>query len=164
MSIVFQEYNLFQNMTALRNLTLAPIKVKKRPRKAAEQEALRLLEKVGMAGKRDAYPEELSGGQQQRVAIARALATHPEILLLDEVTAALDPERVNEVLETIHTLTGEGITMLIVSHEMAFVREVSTRVAVMDQGSIVEIGPPEEIFDRPRQARTREFVASILKH
>ena len=164
MSIVFQEYNLFQNMTALRNLTLAPIKVKKRPRREAEREALALLEKVGMTDKRDAYPEELSGGQQQRVAIARALATHPEILLLDEVTAALDPERVSEVLATIRTLTGEGITMLIVSHEMAFVREVSTRVAVMDQGSIVEIGPPERIFDRPRQARTREFVASILKH
>lgn len=163
MSIVFQEYNLFQNMTALRNLTLAPIKVKKRPRKAAEREALALLEKVGMADKRDAYPEELSGGQQQRVAIARALATHPEILLLDEVTAALDPERVNEVLAAIRALTGEGITMLIVSHEMAFVREVSTRVAVMDQGRIVEIGPPEQIFDQPRQARTREFVASILK-
>ena len=164
MSIVFQEYNLFQNMTALRNLTLAPIKVKKRPRKAAEREALALLEKVGMADKQDAYPEELSGGQQQRVAIARALATHPEILLLDEVTAALDPERVNEVLAAIRALTGEGITMLIVSHEMAFVREVSTQVAVMDQGRIVEIGPPEQIFDQPRQARTREFVASILKH
>ena len=164
MSIVFQEYNLFQNMTALRNLTLAPIKVKKRPRKEAEREALALLEKVGMADKRDAYPEELSGGQQQRVAIARALATHPEILLLDEVTAALDPERVNEVLAAIRALTGEGITMLIVSHEMAFVREVSTQVAVMDQGRIVEIGPPEQIFDQPRQARTREFVASILKH
>ena len=163
MSIVFQEYNLFQNMTALRNLTLAPIKVKKRPRKEAEREALALLEKVGMADKRDAYPEELSGGQQQRVAIARALATHPEILLLDEVTAALDPERVNEVLAAIRALTGEGITMLIVSHEMAFVREVSTRVAVMDQGRIVEIGPPEQIFDQPQQARTREFVASILK-
>ena len=164
MSIVFQEYNLFQNMTALRNLTLAPIKVKKRPRKAAEREALALLEKVGMADKRDAYPEELSGGQQQRVAIARALAAHPEILLLDEVTAALDPERVNEVLAAIRALTGEGITMLIVSHEMAFVREVSTQVAVMDQGRIVEIGPPKQIFDQPRQARTREFVASILKH
>ena len=164
MSIVFQEYNLFQNMTALRNLTLAPIKVKKRSRREAEREALALLEKVGMAGKRDAYPEELSGGQQQRVAIARALATHPEILLLDEVTAALDPERVNEVLAVIRALTGEGITMLIVSHEMAFVREVSTWVAVMDQGRIVEIGPPQQIFERPRQARTREFVASILKH
>ena len=164
MSIVFQEYNLFQNMTTLRNLTLAPLKVKKRSRREAEREALALLEKVGMAGKRDAYPEELSGGQQQRVAIARALATHPQILLLDEVTAALDPERVNEVLAVIRALTGEGITMLIVSHEMAFVREVSTWVAVMDQGRIVEIGPPQQIFERPRQARTREFVASILKH
>ena len=164
MSIVFQEYNLFQNMTVLRNLTLAPLKVKKRPRGEAEREALALLEKVGMAGKRDAYPEELSGGQQQRVAIARALATHPQILLLDEVTAALDPERVNEVLAVIRALTGEGITMLIVSHEMAFVREVSTWVAVMDQGRIVEIGPPQQIFEQPRQARTREFVASILKH
>ena len=164
MSIVFQEYNLFQNMTVMRNVTVAPIKIKKRPRQQVEQEAQALLEKVGMAHKRDAYPEELSGGQQQRVAIARALATRPDVLLLDEVTAALDPERVNEVLETIRALTNEGITMLIVSHEMAFVREVSTRVAMMDEGRLIECGPPAQIFDAPQRARTREFVSSILRH
>ena len=164
MSIVFQEYNLFQNMTVMRNVTVAPIKIKKRPRGQVEREAAALLEKVGMSHKRDAYPEELSGGQQQRVAIARALATRPEVLLLDEVTAALDPERVNEVLETIHRLTNEGITMVIVSHEMAFVREVSTRVAMMDEGRLIECGLPAQIFDAPRQARTRDFVSSILRH
>ena len=164
MSIVFQEYNLFQNMTVMRNVTVAPVKIKKRPREQAERQALALLAKVGMAHKQDAYPEELSGGQQQRVAIARALATDPEILLFDEVTAALDPERVNEVLETIRGLTNEGITMIIVSHEMAFVREVSTRVAMMDEGRLVECGPPAQIFDAPRQSRTREFVSSILRH
>ena len=164
MSIVFQEYNLFQNMTVMRNVTVAPIKIKKRPRQEVEQQAAALLEKVGMAHKRDAYPEELSGGQQQRVAIARALATNPEILLLDEVTAALDPERVNEVLETISRLTDEGITMIIVSHEMAFVREVSTRVAMMDEGRLIECGPPAQIFDAPRRRRTRDFVSSILRH
>ena len=164
MSIVFQQYNLFQNMTVLRNVTVAPIKIKKRPRAEAEASAMLLLDRVGMAEKRDAYPDELSGGQQQRVAIARALATNPDILLLDEVTSALDPERVNEVLDTIRALTSEGITMLIVSHEMAFVREVSTRIAMMDEGSIVECGSPARIFDSPTQARTRDFVSKILKH
>ena len=164
MSIVFQQYNLFQNMTVLRNVTVAPIKIKKRPRAEAEKNAMSLLERVGMAEKKDAYPDELSGGQQQRVAIARALATNPDILLLDEVTSALDPERVNEVLDTIRALTSEGITMLIASHEMAFVREVSTRVAMMDDGSIVECGPPARIFDSPTKARTRDFVSKILKH
>lgn len=164
MSIVFQQYNLFQNMTVLRNVTVAPIKIKKRPRAEAEKDAMALLERVGMAEKKDAYPDELSGGQQQRVAIARALATNPDILLLDEVTSALDPERVTEVLDTIRALTSEGITMLIASHEMAFVREVSTRVAMMDDGSIVEYGPPARIFDSPTKARTRDFVSKILKH
>ena len=164
MSIVFQQYNLFQNMTVLRNVTVAPIKIKKRPRAEAEENAMSLLERVGMAERKDAYPDELSGGQQQRVAIARALATHPEILLLDEVTSALDPERVNEVLDTIRALTSEGITMLIVSHEMAFVREVSTRIAMMDEGRIVECGSPARIFDSPAKARTRDFVSKILKH
>jgi len=164
MSIVFQQYNLFQNMTVMRNVSIAPIKIKKRPKAEAEKEAAALLEKVGMADKHDAYPEELSGGQQQRVAIARALATHPEILLLDEVTSALDPERVNEVLDTIRTLTNEGITLIIVSHEMAFVREISTRVAMMDEGKIIEYGSPGVIFDAPNEARTEEFVSKILKH
>ena len=164
MSIVFQQYNLFQNMTVLRNVTVAPIKIKKRPRAEAEKNAMSLLERVGMAEKKDAYPDELSGGQQQRVAIARALATNPDILLLDEVTSALDPERVNEVLDTIRALTSEGITMLIASHEMAFVREVSTRIAMMDEGRIVECGSPARIFDSPAKARTRDFVSKILKH
>lgn len=164
MAIVFQQYNLFQNMTVMRNVAIAPIKIKKRPRAEVEKEAAALLDKVGMIEKRDAYPEELSGGQQQRVAIARALATNPEILLLDEVTSALDPERVNEVLDTIRALTHEGITLVIVSHEMAFVREVSTRVAMMDEGRIIECGTPAEIFDSPKEIRTKEFVSKILKH
>jgi polar amino acid transport system ATP-binding protein len=117
-----------------------------------------------MAHKHDAYPDKLSGGQQQRVAIARALATRPEILLLDEVTSALDPERVNEVLDTIRGLTSEGITLIIVSHEMAFVREVSTRVAMMDEGRIVECGSPQQIFAAPVEKRTQEFVSKILRH
>ena len=164
MSIVFQQYNLFQNMNVMRNVTIAPIKIKKRPRLEAEKDAAMLLEKVGMADKHDAYPEELSGGQQQRVAIARALATNPEVLLLDEVTSALDPERVNEVLDTIRALTDEGITLIIVSHEMAFVREVSTRVAMMDNGQIIEYGKPDMIFDAPNEERTKKFVSKILKH
>ncbi|PDQ19718.1 peptide ABC transporter ATP-binding protein [Mesorhizobium sanjuanii] len=164
MAIVFQQYNLFQNMDVLRNVTIAPIKIKKRPRADVEREATALLLKVGLAEKHHAYPDELSGGQQQRVAIARALALKPEILLLDEVTAALDPELVTEVLDTIRSLASEGITMLIVSHEMAFVREVSTRVVMMDKGQIVEIGSPVEIFGSPKEARTREFVGKILRH
>ena len=164
MSIVFQQYNLFQNMTVMGNVTVAPLRVKKRPRAEVEAEAEALLARVGMADKRDAYPDELSGGQQQRVAIARALATRPEILLLDEVTSALDPERVKEVLDTIRGLTDEGITMLIVSHEMAFVREVSTRVAMMDDGRVIECGPPAQIFTSAEEARTREFVANIITH
>ena len=164
MSIVFQQYNLFQNMTVMRNVTIAPVKIKKRPRAEAEETAKALLAKVGMADKHDAYPDQLSGGQQQRVAIARALATDPAILLLDEVTSALDPERVNEVLDTIRGLTDEGITMLIVSHEMAFVREVSTRVAMMDEGRIVEVDTPAKIFDSPSEERTRRFVSKILSH
>ena len=164
MAIVFQQYNLFQNMNVMQNVTIAPIKIKKQSRDEAEKDAGLLLEKVGMADKFEAYPEELSGGQQQRVAIARALATKPEILLLDEVTSALDPERVNEVLDTIRGLTNEGITMIIVSHEMAFVREVSTRVAMMDDGQIVESGSPQQIFEAPTERRTKEFVSKILSH
>jgi polar amino acid transport system ATP-binding protein len=161
-AIVFQQYNLFRNMTVMGNVTVTPLKVKKRNRDEVEKQAREWLARVGMADKLDAYPDELSGGQQQRVAIARALATNPEVLLLDEVTSALDPERVNEVLDTIRGLTEEGITMLIVSHEMAFVREVSTRVAMMDHGHIVEYGPPEQLFGNPTQERTRDFVSKIL--
>jgi len=163
-AIVFQQYNLFQNMTVLDNVTVAPIKVKGRPRKQVEDYAIQLLEKVGMGAKLKAYPDQLSGGQQQRVAIARALALQPGILLLDEVTAALDPELVNEVLDTVRLLAAEGMTMFIVSHEMGFVREVSSKVVFMADGHVVEIGPPRQIFDDPREARTRDFVGKILRH
>jgi polar amino acid transport system ATP-binding protein len=163
-AIVFQQYNLFQNMTALRNVTIAPTKVQGRPAGEVDAEARRLLTKVGLADKFESYPDQLSGGQQQRVAIARALALRPEILLLDEVTSALDPELVNEVLDTIRTLAADGMTMLIVSHEMAFVREIATKVLFMADGRIVEAGPPAQIFDRPQTERARDFTAKILRH
>ena len=164
MAIVFQQYNLFQNMDVMRNVTIAPVKIKKRRRAEVEAEAARLLAKVGLADKHHAFPDELSGGQQQRVAIARALALKPEILLLDEVTSALDPELVNEVLDTIRGLAADGMTMLIVSHEMGFVREVASKVVMMDKGQVVEEGPPKQIFDAPRTDRAREFVGKILRH
>ncbi|MGX1098628.1 amino acid ABC transporter ATP-binding protein [Amorphus sp. MBR-141] len=164
MAIVFQQYNLFQNMDVMRNVTLAPVKIKKRNRREVEAEAAELLAKVGLAEKHKAYPDELSGGQQQRVAIARALALRPEILLLDEVTSALDPELVNEVLDTIRQLAADGMTMIIVSHEMGFVREVSSKVVMMDKGQVVEVGPPAQIFDAPTTDRCREFVGKILRH
>jgi len=162
-AIVFQQYNLFQNMTALGNVIVAPIKVKGRPKREVEEEARALLAKVGLGDKLDAYPDQLSGGQQQRVAIARALALKPEILLLDEVTSALDPELVGEVLDAIRLLAADGMTMFIVSHEMGFVREISARVAFMADGRLVEIGKPEQIFDAPKEARTRDFVSRILR-
>jgi polar amino acid transport system ATP-binding protein len=164
MAIVFQHYNLFQNMDVLRNVTLAPVKIKRRPPKEVEAEARQLLDRVGLGDRLKAYPDQLSGGQQQRVAIARALALRPEILLLDEVTSALDPERVNEVLDTIRLLASDDITLLIVSHEMAFVREVSTRVVFMADGRVIETGAPDMIFDHPQEARTRDFVRNILRH
>ncbi len=163
-AIVFQQYNLFQNMTALRNVTIAPTIVKGRARRDVEAEARELLAKVGLSAKVGAYPDELSGGQQQRVAIARALALKPDVLLLDEVTSALDPELVTEVLDTIRALGREGMTMIIVSHEMGFVREVASRVAFMDQGKIVEIGTPERVFDAPETDRLKDFTAKILRH
>jgi polar amino acid transport system ATP-binding protein len=163
-AIVFQQYNLFQNMTALRNVTIAPAIVKKRNPADVEAEARALLAKVGLSHRIDAYPDEMSGGQQQRVAIARALALKPEILLLDEVTSALDPELVAEVLDTIRALAADGMTMLIVSHEMAFIREVASRVVFLDQGAIVEAGPPAAIFDQPRSPRLKEFTSRILRH
>ena len=163
MAIVFQQYNLFQNMTVLRNVSLAPTKVKGRKRAEVEAEAMDLLKLVGMDHKAHAYPDELSGGQQQRVAIARALALKPEILLLDEVTSALDPELVNEVLDAIRRLASEGMTMLLVSHEMAFVREVSSKVVFMDAGKVVEAGPPATIFDTPKSDRARDFFGKVLR-
>jgi polar amino acid transport system ATP-binding protein len=163
-AIVFQQFNLFQNMTALRNVTIAPVIVKKRDSATVEREARLLLEKVGLSHRVEAYPDELSGGQQQRVAIARALALKPEILLLDEVTSALDPELVAEVLDTIRVLAAEGMTMLIVSHEMAFVREISSKVVFMADGKVVEVGPPSQIFDAPQTERCADFVSRILRH
>ncbi len=160
---MFQQYNLFQNMNVMRNVTIAPIKIKRRDPDQVHEEAAALLDMVGLANKHDAYPDELSGGQQQRVAIARALALKPEILLLDEVTSALDPELVNEVLDAIRVLAADGMTMVIVSHEMGFVREVSTRVVMMDSGRMVEEGTPQQIFDDPRTQRARDFVGKILK-
>ncbi len=163
-AIVFQQYNLFQNMSVLENVMVTPVKVQKRDQHTVREEALALLEKVGMRHKSDAYPANLSGGQQQRVAISRALALKPKILLLDEVTSALDPELVGEVLNTVRQLSLEGITMILVSHEMNFVREVSHNVAMMDQGKIIEFGPPAEIFGAPKKQRTQDFMKRIAWH
>ncbi len=163
-AIVFQQFNLFQNLNAIGNVTIAPIKIKRRDRAEVAREAEKLLARVGLGDKLDAYPDELSGGQQQRVAIARALALKPEILLLDEITSALDPELVNEVLDTIRALAGEGMTMLIVSHEMTFVREISRRVVMMDEGRMIEVGSPAQIFDDPQTDRCRSFVSKIIRH
>jgi polar amino acid transport system ATP-binding protein len=164
MAIVFQSYNLFQNMTVLDNVTLAPIRVKGRKPGAVRAEATALLDRVGLGDKLRAYPDELSGGQQQRVAIARALALRPEILLLDEITSALDPELVTEVLDTIRILARDGMTMLVVSHEMAFIREVATTVVFLDAGRVMETGPPGRILDAPENPRVREFMRRILRH
>lgn len=164
MAIVFQQYNLFQNMDVMRNVTIAPIMIKKRNRSEVESEAKELLEQVGLSDKLSAYPDQLSGGQQQRVAIARALALKPDLLLLDEVTSALDPELVTEVLDSIRELASGGMTMIIVSHEMGFVREISDQVIMMDEGKVVEIGPPEDIFDNPKTQRAKDFFGKILRH
>jgi polar amino acid transport system ATP-binding protein len=162
-AIVFQQYNLFQNMNVLKNVCIAPTKIQKRDQKQVEEQAINLLEKVGLKDKLKSYPDELSGGQQQRVAIARALCLNPEILLLDEVTSALDPELVQEVLDSVRLLASEGMTMLIVSHEMSFVKEVSSRVVFMDNGSIIEINDSKIIFENPKEKRTLDFVSKILK-
>jgi len=163
-AIVFQQYNLFQNMDTLANVTIAPVKVKGQSQADAEAYAKQLLYRVGLGHKLHAYPDQLSGGQQQRVAIARALALRPDIVLLDEVTSALDPELVNEVLDVIRLLAADGMTIFFVSHEMAFVREVSSKVIFMADGNVVESGTPAQIFDSPEQPRTRDFVSKILRH
>jgi len=164
MTMVFQQYNLFQNMTALANVTLAPVRALGVPAAEAEARGRELLTRVGLGARMDHYPAQLSGGQQQRVAIARALAMQPDILLLDEVTSALDPERVGEVLDTIRDLAATGITMLIVSHEMAFVREISAQVVMMDAGRVIEYGPPDTMFTAPTQPRTQAFMRAIIRH
>jgi len=161
-SMVFQQYNLFPHKTALENVMMAPIHVLKEDPAEVRARALALLAKVRLAEKRDAYPGELSGGQQQRVAIARSLAMRPEVMLFDEVTAALDPETVKEVLNTIRELAGEGMTCIIVTHEMRFAREIADEVHFTDGGTIVESGPPAELFDHPRKERTRAFLSQIL--
>ena len=161
--IVFQQYNLFQNMNVLKNVCIAPTKIQKRDPKQVEEQAIELLEKVGLKDKLKSYPDELSGGQQQRVAIARALCLNPQILLLDEITSALDPELVQEVLDSIRLLASEGMTMLIVSHEMSFVKEVSSKVIFMDNGSIIEVNNPKLIFESPKEKRTSDFVSKILR-
>jgi polar amino acid transport system ATP-binding protein len=160
--MVFQQYNLFPHRTALQNVMMAPVHVLKQDRKEVEDRARRLLAKVRLVGKEDAYPGELSGGQQQRVAIARSLAMNPDVMLFDEVTAALDPETVKEVLVTIRELAEEGMTCLIVTHEMGFAREVAGHVYFTDRGVIVEHGTPKEFFASARDPRTREFLSQIL--
>lgn len=160
--MVFQHFNLFPHMTVLHNITLAPIKVRHQSLKEAESIAKELLAKVGLEEKAEAYPDELSGGQQQRVAIARALAMHPKIMLFDEPTSALDPEMVNEVLDVMRALADSGMTMMCVTHEMGFARQVADRVLFVDEGNILEEGKPEEIFSHPKEERTQEFLAKIL--
>jgi polar amino acid transport system ATP-binding protein len=161
--MVFQQFNLFGHLTVRENVTIAQRRVLKRKRAEATRIALENLGRVGLADKAEAYPAQLSGGQQQRVAIARALAMDPRLMLFDEPTSALDPEFVGEVLAVMRALAADGMTMLVVTHEMAFAREVAARVVFMDQGLIVESGPPAEVFGRPREERTREFLHRVLE-
>ncbi|MDQ0204554.1 amino acid ABC transporter ATP-binding protein [Pectinatus haikarae] len=160
--MVFQRFNLFPHMTVLQNILLAPMKVRNIDRKTAEQDALVLLERVGLENKADAYPTQLSGGQQQRVAIARALAMRPKVMLFDEPTSALDPEMVGEVLDVMRNLAKEGMTMVIVTHEMGFAREVGTRLLFVDDGKIIEQGEPRVVFETPKEERTRLFLSKVL--
>ena len=162
MGMVFQHFNLFPHLTILQNMTLAPMKVKKIPQKEAEEKALALLDRVGLRDRAEAYPIQLSGGQKQRVAIVRALCMEPEVMLFDEPTSDLDPEMVGEVLEVMKSLAREGMTMVVVTHEMGFAREVATRVIFMDSGKIVEENPPEEFFQNPQSERLKDFLAKVL--
>ena len=163
MGMVFQQFNLFPNMTVKENITLSPIKTKGVSKADAEAKAMELLEKVGLKDKADAYPTSLSGGQQQRIAIARGLAMDPDVLLFDEPTSALDPEMVGEVLKIMQDLAQEGLTMIVVTHEMEFARDVSHRVIFMDKGVIAEEGKPEDLFTNPKEERTREFLQRYLR-
>lgn len=162
MGMVFQHFNLFPNMTVLKNMTIAPVKLKNMPKAQAEKMARNLLERVGLGDRADAYPDQLSGGQKQRVAIVRALCMEPEVLLFDEPTSALDPEMVGEVLDVMKILARQGMTMLCVTHEMGFAREVASRVIFMADGVILEEGTPEQIFDNPRNERLKSFLSKIL--
>ena len=162
MGMVFQNFNLFPNMSVLDNITLSPVKVKKENKQAAETYAKELLQTVGLPDKANAYPQSLSGGQQQRIAIARALAMKPDVMLFDEPTSALDPEMVGEVLGVMQRLAKEGMTMVIVTHEMGFAKEVGDKIVFMDGGYIVEEGTPEEVFGNPQHNRTKDFLSKVL--
>lgn len=161
--MVFQRFNLFNHMTVLQNIIEGPLTVLKRPRREIVAEGMALLDRVGLVEKRDSYPIELSGGQQQRIAIARALAMKPQVMLFDEPTSALDPELVGEVLNVMRDLAATGMTMIVVTHELGFAREVASDVVFMDKGEIVEQGPPQQVLVAPSQARTRDFIAAVLK-
>lgn len=163
MGMVFQHFNLFPHLTIMNNITLAPVLLKKMTKEQAHDKALELLAKVGLADKADAYPAQLSGGQKQRVAIARALAMEPEIMLFDEPTSALDPEMVGEVLDVMKSLAESGMTMVVVTHEMGFAKEVGTRLLFMDQGIVMESGKPAEVFENPQNERTQKFLSKVLK-
>jgi len=162
--MVFQSFNLFPHLTVLENITLAQIRVRKRPKPAAEEKAMALLARVGIPEQADKYPAQLSGGQQQRVAIARALAMDPEVMLFDEPTSALDPEMIKEVLDAMKELAQSGMTMLVVTHEMGFAKEVAKRILFFDQGQIVEESPPEAFFTHPKHPRSKDFLSKILGH
>ena len=162
MGMVFQQFNLFPHKTVLKNMTLGPIKLLKQSKKEAEANAMRLLERVGLADKANAYPSQLSGGQKQRVAIVRALAMNPDVMLFDEPTSALDPEMVGEVLEVMKQLAREGMTMVVVTHEMGFAREVGTDIVFVDEGVIVEQGAPAEFFTNPKNPRLKDFLSKVL--
>ena len=162
MGMVFQHFNLFPHLTVKKNITLAPVKLKRMTKEQADAKANELLKIVGLEDKADVFPKQLSGGQQQRIAIARSLAMEPEIMLFDEPTSALDPEMVGEVLDVMKRLAESGMTMIVVTHEMGFAREVGSRILFMDEGEILEQGTPEEIFDNPQNDRTREFLSKVL--
>ena len=162
MGMVFQHFNLFPHMTILKNMTIAPMKLQKMPKADAEAKALELLKRVGLEDRAGSYPSQLSGGQKQRVAIVRALAMNPEVMLFDEPTSALDPEMVGEVLEVMKELANEGMTMVVVTHEMGFAKEVGSRIVFMDEGRIMEQGTPAEIFGNPQNARLKEFLSKVI--
>jgi len=162
MGMVFQHFNLFNNLTIMQNMTLAPVKLRLKTVEEAENEAMELLDRVGLADKVDAYPSQLSGGQKQRIAIVRALAMHPDVMLFDEPTSALDPEMVGEVLNVMKQLADEGMTMIVVTHEMGFAREVGSRIMFMDGGVIAEQAPPEEFFANPKTEKAKQFLSAVL--
>lgn len=162
MGMVFQQFNLFPHMTVLKNMTIAPLKLKKASKADAEKRAMALLERVGLADRANAYPSQLSGGQKQRVAIVRALCMQPDVMLFDEPTSALDPEMVGEVLDVMKALANEGMTMAVVTHEMGFAREVADRVLFIDQGIIMEEGTPDEVFNNPQSPRLKDFLSKVI--